>query len=223
MFSHWINFLTLISVVRSDLALDDQRVKNMIRLLKILHGWLGIFVLPWVIIIGLTGIYLNHPVYFLGFFTPQIYDEAEFDAWPGPKPVDSEAAQRMAMSMYPDEKFILGGDNIYHGRDAHVLSGNKVRVIVAAASGHYWVKTQFRRKTFAPDGTLLHSKVYWASVFKFLHVRGWLGSAFGTWLADITAGAMVVFGFSGIFLFLTPRLRRRRNKKARVGDGRIAR
>mgnify|MGYP006204029133 CR=1 FL=1 len=30
------------------------------RLLKTIHSWLGVIVLPWVLIIGLTGLFLNH-------------------------------------------------------------------------------------------------------------------------------------------------------------------
>ena len=48
---------------------------------------------------------------------------------------------------------------------------------------------------------------------KRLHEQGWLTRTFGTWLADITAAAMVVFGLSGIVLFLVPRLRRRQNRR----------
>ena len=84
---------------------------------------------------------------------------------------------------------------------------------MALATGHYWVKTDFTRLTHAPDGTLLERKIYWEGIFKRLHVRGWLSGTFGTWIADITAAALVMFGLSGIVLFLVPRLRRRQNRR----------
>ncbi|HMS96042.1 MAG TPA: hypothetical protein PKA03_12645, partial [Tabrizicola sp.] len=55
-----------------------------------------------------------------------------------------------------------------------------------------------------------------------LHERGWVGSALGTWLADITAGALMVFGLSGLYLFFAPRLRRMKNRRARLAYQRQA-
>ena len=62
------------------------------RLLKTVHGWLGVFVLPWVIIIGLTGLYLNHERLVMGLLEGEGYDEAQFDAWPDPQPMTAAAA-----------------------------------------------------------------------------------------------------------------------------------
>jgi uncharacterized iron-regulated membrane protein len=55
---------------------------------------------------------------------------------------------------------------------------------------------------------LLHSKIYWGAIFKGLHRAGWLGGGLGTWLADITSLAMVIFGMSGVVLGWAPRSRR---------------
>lgn len=185
------------------------------RLLKTLHGWLGVIVLPWVIIIGLTGLFLNHERLVMGWLEGEGYDEAQFDVWPGAMPVTLDDAKALALRLYPDTDFSLGDDRTYHGREAAIFEAGGTQVIVALQSGHYWVKTDTSRVTHAPDGTVLETRTYWESIFKRLHVRGWLTSAFGTWLADITAAAMVVFGLSGIVLFLVPRLRRRQNRRNR--------
>lgn len=185
------------------------------RLLKTLHGWLGVIVLPWVIIIGLTGLFLNHERLVMGWLEGEGYDEAQFDVWPGAMPVTLDDAKALALRLYPDTDFSLGDDRTYHGREAAIFEADGTQVIVALQSGHYWVKTDTSRVTHAPDGTVLETRTYWEGIFKRLHVRGWLTSAFGTWLADITAAAMVVFGLSGIVLFLVPRLRRRQNRRNR--------
>lgn len=185
------------------------------RLLKTLHGWLGVIVLPWVIIIGLTGLFLNHERLVMGWLEGEGYDEAQFDVWPGAMPVTLDDAKALALRLYPDTDFSLGDDRTYHGREAAIFEAGGTQVIVALQSGHYWVKTDTSRVTHAPDGTVLETRTYWEGIFKRLHVRGWLTSAFGTWLADITAAAMVVFGLSGIVLFLVPRLRRRQNRRNR--------
>ncbi|HSF63817.1 MAG TPA: PepSY domain-containing protein, partial [Paracoccaceae bacterium] len=66
------------------------------RFLKTLHGWLGVLVLPWVLIIGLTGLYLNHERLVQGLLSGQGYDETRFDTWPDPSPMTPEAAQALA-------------------------------------------------------------------------------------------------------------------------------
>jgi hypothetical protein len=183
------------------------------RLLKTVHGWLGVFVLPWVIIIGLTGLYLNHERLVMGMLEGEGYDEAQFDAWPDPQPMTVAAAQALAEALYPGLTATLDGDKTYHGREAAIFNLGETQVIVALTTGHYWVKTDVRRVTHAPDGTVLETKTYWGPIFKRLHVRGWLTSTFGTWLADVTAAAMVIFGLTGIVLFLVPRVRRRQNRR----------
>lgn len=183
------------------------------RLLKTVHGWLGVIVLPWVIIIGFTGLFLNHESFVLGMLEGKGYDEAQFDAWPGAGPVTVDEARALAEGLLPGARFTLDPDKAYHGREAAIFDTVGTQVIVALKTGHYWVKTDFQRETHAPDGTLLEAKTYWGAIFKRLHVRGWLTGTFGTWAADITASAMVVFGLSGIVLFLIPRLRRRQNRR----------
>lgn len=183
------------------------------RLLKTVHGWLGVIVLPWVIIIGLTGLFLNHEGLVMGWLEGEAYDEAQFDAWPGAKALTVDQARVLAEELYPGVALTLEDDKSYHGREAAIYAAGDAQVIVALATGHYWVKTDLSRVTYAPDGSILESKTYWEGIFKRLHERGWLSRTFGTWLADITAGSMVIFGLSGIILFLLPRLRRRQNRR----------
>ncbi|MFN3991609.1 MAG: PepSY-associated TM helix domain-containing protein [Tabrizicola flagellatus] len=183
------------------------------RLLKTVHGWLGVIVLPWVIVIGLTGLFLNHERLVMGWLEGEGYDEAQFNNWPSARALTVGEAQAVAEAVLPGADIRLNEDKTYHGREVATFDAGETRVIVALATGHYWVKTDFARTTYAPDGTVLEAKIYWEGIFKRLHVRGWLTATLGTWLADITAAAMVVFGLTGIVLFLMPRLRRRQNHR----------
>lgn len=183
------------------------------RLLKTVHGWLGVIVLPWVILIGLTGLFLNHEWLVMGWLDSQGYDEAQFDAWPGAKALTVQEALALAEGLNPGQAVTQDDDDTYHGREAAIFNAGDRQVIVALKTGHYWVKTDLSRVTHAPDGTVLETKTYWEGIFKRLHVRGWLTSTFGTWFADIAAAAMVVFGLTGIVLFLVPRVRRRKNRR----------
>ncbi|MBZ0130946.1 MAG: hypothetical protein K8F59_17745 [Rhodobacteraceae bacterium] len=184
----------------------------MIRILKTVHGWLGVLVLPWIVMIGLTGLYLNHSSFVLGFLPGGYYDEAKMDDWPDPKPVDEAGALAIAAAVYPGDTFKLSSTDSYHGRDVIAYNGESGKVIVTVASGHYWVKDRYTRKTYAPDGRLIDEKFYWGDLFKQLHKDGFPVGTFGSLLADITAGAMILFGLSGIVMFVTPRIRRRRNR-----------
>lgn len=194
----------------------------MIRILKTIHGWLGLIVVPWIVIIGLTGLYLNHSSFVLGFLPDGYYDEARIDDWPDPKPVDEAGARAIAAAVFPADTFTLSSTDSYHGRDVIALNGESGKVIVTIASGHYWVKDRYTRSTYAPDGRLIDEKFYWGDLFKQLHTNGWPLGTFGSLLADITAGAMVLFGVSGMIMFLSPRIRRRHNRGAR-GAVKVAR
>ncbi len=175
----------------------------MIRIISALHGWLGLVVLPWVILLGLTGIYLNHSDYFLRFLPQGSYDKARFDSYPDPVRLDQAGAQALAQRVLPGVTLRPRADNVYHGRRVAMFDAPRARVIVALDTGHFWVKTPFVRKTYDPAGKLLDRKIYWSSLLRYLHVRGWFNAAFGTWFSDLAAGMMVLFGLSGVVLLFS--------------------
>jgi len=158
-------------------------------------------------VIGLTGLYLNHTSLVRGWIDGTEYDESQFESWPQ-QDVSIAQALATAKTYWPDENIESVDVERYHSLDSYNFTKPSGQIIVTQDTGHYFVKTKLTRKTFAPDGTLLHKKIYWGSIFKRLHVRGWLTSDLGTWLADITAAAMVFFSLSGLWLFFAPRLKR---------------
>ncbi len=174
----------------------------MIKMIRAIHGWLGLLALPWVILLGLTGIYLNHTSYFLGLLPGSSYDEAQFDQWPAPQKLDIAGARAVAAAVYPNQQLKQRSAKRYHGRNVAIFDAPKGRVIVALDTGHYWVKTRFTRRTFDPSGRQIDFKIYWTSLFRYLHSRGWMDSTFGTWIVDVTGGLMVLFGLTGIVLLV---------------------
>ncbi len=179
-----------------------------LKLLRTSHAWLAIFVFPWILMIGLTGFYLNHSKAVLGLIEPAAYDESLFNEWPNRIEATRESALALAESIWPGEEVTKFASKAYHKRPSYIMDLPSGQVIVSRPTGHYFVKHGFMRETYAPDGTMLHSKRYWGSMFKRLHTRGWLSSRFGTWLADITSLSLVVFAISGMFLWWMPRAKK---------------
>lgn len=179
-----------------------------LRLLRTVHSWLGAFIFPWIVVIGATGFYLNHARPILSLLEGAAYAESKFDEWQVAEPITGDAARAVAITIWPGEAIEKVAEKDYHDRPSFEFTKQSGAVIVTRPTGHYFVKTAYTRRTYAPDGGLLHSKIYWGALFKRLHRDGWVGGALGTWLADITSLAMVVFGLSGAILWWLPRSRR---------------
>lgn len=186
------------------------------RLVKTIHSWLGVMILPWVAAIGFTGLYMNHDDLILSLFPTAHYDTAQFSTAPGIAPQNEASARLMAASLVPDADLTLTDDTDYRDRAVFTFDAGSSDVIIDAETGHAWINSRYLTRTYAPDGTRLHTRVRWSRVLSSIHTRGWVGTSLGTWLADITAGALVIFGLSGLVLFTMPRLRRRKNRRAKA-------
>lgn len=191
------------------------------RFLKSVHSWLGAMILPWVVAAGVTGFYMNHRDLVLSVLPEPVGAEV-FESSPMAREVGAAEAERIAEKMAPDETLLPDGSAQFHGRAVFAFDGDAVRVYVDRATGFGWVRGRYVTRVAAPDGAVLAREVRWSRVLSSIHQRGWVGSALGTWLADILAGALVVFGLSGLVLFAAPRLRRARNRRARVAQARRA-
>ena len=71
--------------------------------LRFFHSWLGIIVLPWIIVIGATGFYLNHSRTILSWIENAPYDESSFADWTNGPPLNRAQAQITADAIWPDE------------------------------------------------------------------------------------------------------------------------
>lgn len=185
------------------------------RWLRQIHKWLGVLLLPWVIAVGFTGIYLNHERLFERYFPFDQYDEAMFDQWKDPTPVDIKGAYAIALIQWPEEFFSETSDHRFRGRDVFELKSDAGTIIVDEATGHYWVQTRYFIRVYTPDFKRVATEVRWRRLLNSVHHRGWVGNTLGTWLADITGLALIVFGLTGLYLFTAPRMRKRKNQRAR--------
>ncbi len=186
---------------------------KLMQLLKSIHGWLGVLLLPWVVVIGLTGFYLNHGRLVDAYLPSQEIDENSFAQLA--TPLDEPGAITVAQKYITDGSLNEYDVTDYHDRPAIIFKlSRRDEFIVDVNSGYSFHKTGYRRVTRDQSGAVIDTKIYWGGLFKQLHTDGWFSSALGTWLADIVSICMAVFGLSGLYLFLWPRLRRRSLRRA---------
>lgn len=178
--------------------------------IRTLHGWLGIFVIPWVVIIGATGFYLNHSRMFTPLFEQKEFSESVLEKSTPPAPVTVESARLLGGKLWSGEPIKKISRKSYHGRQSYFVKKARGNIIISIPTGHYYLKTRYTRRTYSRGGELLHSKIYWRRVLKDIHETGWMGGGLGTWLADAVAIAMMVFGFTGVFMWSAPKVHRLR-------------
>jgi uncharacterized protein len=183
-----------------------------LHLCRSFHGWLGILVMPWVVVIGLTGLYLNHGRMFSPLFQQDHFSESRLDKLKPPAPITRETARLLGERLWPDAPIKNISQKIYHGRPSYFVKKPAGNIILSIPTGHYYLKTRYARRTYGSDGELLHTKIYWKRVLKDIHVTGWMGGGLGTWLADAVAVALMVFGISGIIMWWAPKIRRLRRR-----------
>ena len=194
------------------------------RMLKTIHSWLGVMILPWIVAAGFTGLYMNHDDLILSVFpVTEHYDPTLFDASPLARQVDEAGAERIAAVFAPGAVLDLADDeDWYHDRHVYTFDAGVYDVIVDRETGFGWTDSRYVTRTYQPDGQRLHTRVRWGRVLSSIHERGWVGTGLGTWLADIAAGALVVFGLTGLVLFVAPRVRRAKNRRAKAAILRAA-
>ena len=187
------------------------------RVIRTLHAWMGALILPWVVLAGFTGLYMNHAELISRILPASGFDTAVL-AESGAAPQDQDSARAIAVAAMPGEAVVLKTNDRYQGRDVFYFVAGSTDVVVDKATGFHWRITRYQRQGFANDGSLVTRQIRWDRVMDSLHGRGWLGDRLGTWLADLTAVALMLFGGSGIYLFVAPRLRRWRRRRGKSAD-----
>ena len=191
----------------------EKRKRGFLAVCRTLHGWLGIFVVPWIILIGATGFYLNHGKAISSTIFPSAFSEKDFDQHQPSLPITREQAQLLGDRVWPADSIVEISEKDYHGRPSFMIRKNSGTAILSIPTGHYYLKTRYERRTFSPDGQLLNTKTYWGTILKDIHRSGWLGGGLGTWIADAVSLAMVVFGITGTMMWSVPRVRRLRQRR----------
>ena len=179
-----------------------------LKILRTLHSYLGILALPWIIFFGVTGLYLNHPDTVLSLFPYKSYTDSAYEFEQLDAPLTAEQASEIARPIWPQSDMKAVERVKYHGYDTIHFVREAGTIIVAAETGHYYVKSNLKNTLYSPNGEALNRKIYWNYVLGVFHRTGWLGWSLGTILADITAITLIAFGLSGVTLWYLPRHKR---------------
>lgn len=186
----------------------------MSRSLRKIHRTLGIFVMPLLLVVALTGLYLNHSNQIYPLLRGAPFDEATFEQDPAARVTDVSAAATISVGVFGNEPVNELQETRYHGRDVFRFKMHSGDVIVVKATGHYWVKTKYVRETFNPDGLKLDHKTYWGRIFKEMHTGIVPGGTLGTILSDIVAAALLFFSLSGLIMRFSGGRGRSQNARA---------
>jgi hypothetical protein len=188
----------------------------MTRFLKSLHGWLGVMILPWIVMAGFTGLVENHGYAILRHLPDTRFAPAMVAQLP-PSPVDAARVTEMAARLLP-QPFLPPSQARVLTRPGFSVIAQGRTLQVDQATGAYLLIGPYMSTLYDAKGWRIATQVQWPRLMNRLHRAGWASDSLGTWPADLAAGAMMLFGASGLWLFLAPRFRRWRNRRARGLD-----
>jgi hypothetical protein len=205
------------------------------------HTWLGLATTAFIVVIALTGIYLNHKDLFKGWgskpkpeATAQHNNDTAHDAAKLTTATDLEslpvsfssalALCREHAGDQPVERIELKNE---HGRLVYKIKAASGELVIDAESGQASQNakpTGKGQKHGGKEGPVVQTAAQyekeqkggmdWGKWLKDLHT-GKIGGLAGKLLVDLTAVILVVLCFSGVYLYVVPALRKRRSAQMR--------
>jgi hypothetical protein len=177
------------------------------------HIWLGIGLSLFIVIICVTGVYLNHDKFFKGKRAktkPEGSGTLTTTTDLTAQPISfaqALARARAAWGDIPIKHVHLndeGGTLVYkikaHAQDREIL--------VNASTGALLEKNGYQHNTQAHSGAAMKSGINWGKVMKDLHT-GQLGGEGGKLLVDFTSVIIIGLTLTGIYLWGVPKWRKR--------------
>ena len=189
-----------------------NKMAQVLKVFRTIHSYLGIIALPWVILFGISGLYLNHPNLISNILPASSYSDTSEQFESLETPLTSEQAADIARLYFQNSPMKSIREIEYHGFNSIEFQRESGTIIVSKETGHYYVKNNFQNVLHSADGVVVDRKIYWNYFLGVFHRTGWFGWSIGTILADITAFALIIFGISGMTIWYIPRHRRFKRK-----------
>lgn len=176
--------------------------------IRALHKWMGLILFPWVIIYGVTGLYMNHGKLVLSLFPADtIAQEITGDA-PGLRGDEEAAKDWLRQQPFAQEGKSLK-DGSYYGHPAWFIAlRDNTEVVAFKNSAQYVVRAPYHRTLYGADGDTQDTRYYWNRILSDFHKRGLVASPFGSLLADAFSVILICFGVSGLAVWGLPKLNR---------------
>lgn len=189
-----------------------NKMAQALKVFRTIHSYLGIIALPWVILFGISGLYLNHPNLITNILPASAYSDTSEQFESLETPLTSEQAADIARLYFQNSPMKSIREIEYHGFNSIEFQRESGTIIVSKETGHYYVKNNFQNVLHSADGVVVDRKIYWNYFLGVFHRTGWFGWSIGTIFADITAFALIIFGISGMTIWYIPRHRRFKRK-----------
>jgi len=192
------------------------------------HIWLGVALSLFIVIVCVTGIYLNHE--WLKLFKGEPNNKPAAAASLKPKPVEAGLlttstdlmTQRISFAQALARARELWGDvpiqhvhlNNERGTLIYKIKAQREdrEVLINAVTGALAEKNGYKQNTQAHVGAEMNRGINWNKVMKDLHT-GKLGGEGGKLLIDFTSVIIIGLTVTGIYLWVIPKSRKRRAAK----------
>jgi hypothetical protein len=193
------------------------------------HMWLGLIASLFLLVIAVTGIYLNHKNTLgglLGIKKPEKGDDEKTKPVPNLAGGSASELANLPVSFAEALSTANGllGDAVIDrvelkpekGRWVYkVKARTGVEAVIDSATGRAQLKGELLSYSSKPADTRESaptetSSIDWGKAIKDLHT-GKIGGDAGKLLVDLVAGTLIVLTLSGIYLWVVPTLRRRRS------------
>ncbi len=192
-----------------------SKTKKLIRLSRSVHRWLGLVSLPLVMIIGITGYYLNHST-LVSSILP--YSEDRGDMFTSPHPDGPREMAHLLVLMstvwgrVPVHSIRTVDCDGFECLTVSQVDDSRRRISLGVESGDYIVRSRYLKVSRARDGSLISFTIYWDSLLDRLHTGDVARGKYRV-LWDALCLALILLSLTGMVLWLAPTLRRERRKQ----------
>lgn len=218
----------------------NKRSRNWIlRKLREWHVWLGVVLSAFIVLVCLTGIYMNHKDLFQGnkkhhptVATQNRHPERQPLLTPqtqlGSIPVGFEQAMALAAG-YLGENAILEkvelknehGTLVYKIKTDKYAGPDQELIINAYNGAEITLQNRDRYTTVYTDDRGSEAVAYdWGKIIEHLHSGRLFGDTCGRLLIDFTSLVIIVLTISGVYLWWVPIHRKRKAEKSAARDAR---
>ncbi|MBI2883879.1 MAG: PepSY domain-containing protein [Candidatus Methylomirabilis oxyfera] len=195
------------------------------------HIWLGVALSLFIVIVSVTGIYLNHE--WSKLFKGESRNKPMAAAPHEPNPVTGgllatssdltthplSFAQALARAreLWGDVPIQHVHLNDEHGTLIYKIKGHEEdrEIQLNASTGALTEKNGYKQNTQAHAGAEMKRGINWGKVMKDLHT-GKVGGEAGTLLIDFTSVIIIALTLTGMYLWVVPKWRKRRAERIMV-------